>query len=163
MRSGRPPRRHRLCPSRRHALGSCGRLRAGAVSRTEIGAVVAAHSGRPGLVAGVVPATVRSMRDLGAQHIEAWIGPHVCGRCYEVPAEMRAEVAATVPSATARPRGVPPQSISGQGLRAQLEELGVSVHDKSQCTKESTQLFSYRRDGDQAGRHAGLIRLWEAS
>ena len=48
-----------------------------------------------GLVAGVVPATVRRMRDLGAQRVVAWVGPHICGRCYEVPEQMRRDVAAT--------------------------------------------------------------------
>ena len=58
------------------------------------GVIGAVHSGRPGLVPGVVPATVARMRELGAGRIEGWIGPHVCGRCYEVPEQMRADVAA---------------------------------------------------------------------
>ncbi|MFL6061086.1 MAG: polyphenol oxidase family protein, partial [Marmoricola sp.] len=65
------------------------------------GVIGAAHAGRPGLAAGVVPATVAAMRDLGAGAITAWIGPHVCGACYEVPAEMQAEVGALVPEAVA--------------------------------------------------------------
>ncbi|WP_372736213.1 peptidoglycan editing factor PgeF [Nocardioides sp.] len=130
-----------------------------APNQSVIGAV---HAGRPGLVAGIVPATVRSMRDLGAGKIQAWIGPHVCGRCYEVPAQMRAEVAAKVPAAYGETSWGTPSVDLGAGIRAQLEDLGVSVHDQSQCTRESTRLFSYRRDGEHAGRHAGLIRLREA-
>ena len=57
------------------------------------GIVAAVHSGRPGLAAGVVPAAVARMRDLGSTDLVAWVGPHVCGRCYEVPAAMRDEVA----------------------------------------------------------------------
>jgi purine-nucleoside/S-methyl-5'-thioadenosine phosphorylase / adenosine deaminase len=119
----------------------------------------AAHSGRPGLVAGVVPATVGRMRELGARRIEGWVGPHVCGRCYEVPEEMRAEVAAAVPASYAETSWGTPSVDLGAGVRAQLEELGVVVHDESRGTRESDDLYSYRRDGDRSGRLAGLVRL----
>ncbi len=123
----------------------------------------AAHSGRPGLVAGVVPATVARMRELGAGRIEGWIGPHVCGRCYEVPEEMRAEVAAVVPESFAETSWGTPSVDLGAGVRAQLERHSVVVHDRSRCTRESDDLYSYRRDGDGSGRLAGLVRLGAGS
>ncbi len=123
------------------------------------GVVGAAHSGRPGLAAGVVPATVARMRDLGASRIEAWVGPHVCGRCYEVPEQLRAEVAAVVPASYAETSWGTPSLDLGAGVRAQLEELDVAVHDVSRCTRESDDLYSYRRDGERSGRLAGLVRL----
>ena len=121
-----------------------------------IGAV---HCGRPGLAAGVVPATVGRMRDLGARSITAWIGPHVCGACYEVPESMQAAVGAAVPASVATTSWGTPSLDLGAGVRAQLAGEGVSVHDVSRCTRESEDLYSYRRDGDRAGRLAGLIRL----
>ena len=123
------------------------------------GIVGAAHAGRPGMVKGVVPATVARMRALGAGAVEAWVGPHVCGRCYEVPEEMRAEVAAVVPESYAETSWGTPSVDLGAGIRAQLERLGVLVHDESRCTRESPDLYSYRRDGGGAGRLAGLVRL----
>ena len=123
------------------------------------GVIGAAHSGRPGLAAGVVPATVTAMRQHGAVEITAWIGPHVCGGCYEVPAEMRDEVGALVPAAVATTTWGTPALDLGAGVRAQLEELGATVVDVSRCTRESDDLYSYRRDGARAGRLAGLIRL----
>jgi YfiH family protein len=47
------------------------------------GVAAAAHAGRPGMVAGVVPAAVRTMVELGADpaRIIARTGPAVCGRC----------------------------------------------------------------------------------
>jgi polyphenol oxidase len=124
------------------------------------GAVIgAAHCGRPGLAAGVVPATVGRMRDLGARSITAWIGPHVCGSCYEVPEPMQAAVGAAVPASVATTSWGTPSLDLGAGVRAQLAGEGVSVHDVSRCTRESGDLYSYRRDGDRAGRLAGLIRL----
>jgi YfiH family protein len=120
----------------------------------------AAHSGRPGLVAGVVPATVARMRALGAAgEISAWIGPHVCGSCYEVPAAMQAEVGTVVPESVATTSWGTPSLDLGAGVRAQLEAAGVEVYDVSRCTRESADLYSYRRDGAAAGRLAGLIRL----
>ena len=119
----------------------------------------AAHCGRPGLAAGVVPATVGRMRDLGARSITAWIGPHVCGACYEVPESMQASVGAAVPASVATTSWGTPSLDLGAGVRAQLAGEGVSVHDVSRCTRESEDLYSYRRDGDRAGRLAGLIRL----
>ena len=123
------------------------------------GVIGAAHSGRPGLAAGVVPATVAAMREHGAADITAWIGPHVCGGCYEVPAEMRDEVGALAPAAVATTTWGTPALDLGAGVRAQLDDLGVTVVDVSRCTRESDDLYSYRRDGARAGRLAGLVRL----
>jgi polyphenol oxidase len=123
------------------------------------GAVVgAAHCGRPGLVAGIVPATVVAMRETGAGRLTAWIGPHICGGCYEVPAQMRDEVAAVEPASRATTSWGTPSVDVGAGVRAQLERLDVEVVDLSSCTRESPDLFSYRRDGRASGRQAGLIR-----
>ena len=123
------------------------------------GVIAAVHSGRPGLAARVVPATVARMRGAGADDVTAWIGPHVCGACYEVPAELQAEVAAIEPTSVATTSWGTPSLDLGAGVRSQLEAAGVSVIDVSRCTRESPDLFSYRRDGRGAGRLAGLIRL----
>jgi hypothetical protein len=123
------------------------------------GVIGAAHSGRPGMVAGVVPATVTRMRELGAGRIEGWIGPHVCGRCYEVPEQLRADVAAVVPDSYSETSWGTPSVDLGAGVRAQLEELDVAVNDVSRCTRESDDLYSYRRDGERAGRLAAVVRL----
>ncbi len=126
----------------------------------ETGAVVgAAHCGRPGLVAGIVPATVAALRDLGANRVTAWVGPSVCGRCYEVPQEMQDDVAAVEPASRATTSWGTPSLDVAAGVRAQLERDGVAVVDLSRCTRESPDLFSYRRDGPRSGRQAGIIRI----
>lgn len=123
------------------------------------GVVGAAHAGRLGLVSGVVPATVARMRELGAERITAWIGPHICGSCYEVPAPMRDEVAAVEPATRATTSWDTPAIDLGAGIRAQLERERVETVDVARCTRESADLYSYRRDGARAGRQAGIIRL----
>jgi YfiH family protein len=125
------------------------------------GVIGAAHAGRPGLAAGVVVRTVERMRELGAVRITAWVGPHVCGACYEVPEAMRAEVAAIEPASAATTSWGTPALDIGAGVHAQLERSGVSVVDVSRCTRESSDLYSYRRDGQAAGRLAGMVRLHE--
>ena len=125
----------------------------------EIGAVAAAHCGRPGLQLGIVPRTVEKLRAWGDTSIYAWIGPHVCGECYEVPEPMRDEVAAVVPASRATTSWGTPSLDLGAGVRSQLEELDVVVTDVSRCTRESGDLFSYRREGAAAGRQAGMVRL----
>ncbi len=123
------------------------------------GLVAAVHAGRPGLVAGVVPAALATLAGLGARGLTAWVGPHVCGRCYEVPAAMREDVCAVVPQAWAETSWGTPAVDVGAGVRAQLAEAGVRVVDAARCTRESADLYSYRRDGDRSGRFAGLVRL----
>jgi hypothetical protein len=123
------------------------------------GVVAAAHAGRKGLVAGIVTYALTRMRDLGADHVVAWIGPHACGRCYEVPEQMRDDVSALVPEAGSETSWGTPAVDLGAGVRAQLEavpEVGEVV-DVGLCTIEEPTLYSYRRDGARTGRHAGLI------
>jgi YfiH family protein len=123
--------------------------------------VAAAHAGRPGMVAGVVPAAVSAMVELGAEpgRIVARTGPAVCGRCYEVPEAMRAEVAAVEPEAYAETSwGTPAVDVTA-GVHAQLERLGVRDRKQSPvCTLESGDHFSYRRDRT-TGRLAGYVWL----
>lgn len=123
--------------------------------------VGAAHAGRQGMAAGVVPALIAAMVAAGAEvgRMHAILGPSVCGRCYEVPASMRAEVAAAVPGSACTTRAGTPGIDVRAGLHGQLTGLGVaSVADDLRCTAESAELFSYRRDGT-TGRFAGLIWL----
>ncbi|MCK7622113.1 peptidoglycan editing factor PgeF [Streptomyces sp. RS10V-4] len=125
------------------------------------GVAGAAHAGRPGLVAGVVPAVLAAMTGLGAEpsRILAYTGPSVCGRCYEVPEAMRAEVAAVVPeSRSTTSWGTPAVDVTA-GVRAQLAAGGVQLREQSAiCTRESADHYSYRRDRT-TGRLASYVWL----
>lgn len=116
----------------------------------------AIHAGRPGLAAGVVPAAVDRMRALGATGIRAWLGPSICGRCYEVPRHLQEQIAAVVPAAIATTSWGTPGLDLPAGARSQLEEAGVSVEYSGQCTLETESLYSYRRNRN-TGRFAGVI------
>jgi polyphenol oxidase len=98
--------------------------------------------------AGADPARVRAV-----------IGPHICGACYEVPAELRARVAAQEPESACVTRAGAPGIDIGAGIEAQLARAGVrTVAADPRCTAETPELYSYRRDG-LTGRFAGLIWL----
>jgi YfiH family protein len=127
----------------------------------EAGIIAAVHAGRPGMAAGVVSATVAQMREAGAEDIHAVIGPSVCPRCYEVPAELRSEVAAIEPTAASvSVTGTPALDVAG-AVAEQLRRAGVTIdHFSRTCTKESEDLFSYRRQ-QSTGRFAGIIWLQE--
>ena len=122
------------------------------------GWIAAVHSGRPGLAAGVVPSTVARLREQGASPTVAWIGPHVCGACYEVPAELQEDVVAVVPESRSTTSWGTPALDLGAGVRAQLAAAGVDdVRTVDACTREDASWPSYRRDGAAATRFAGVI------
>ncbi|MBF9070979.1 polyphenol oxidase family protein [Streptacidiphilus fuscans] len=126
---------------------------------TEAGVLGAAHVGRPGLAKGVADTVVALMRDLGAERIEAVVGPSICGRCYEVPDALRAEVAAGTPEAYAETSWGTPALDIPAGVRAQLARQEVTVREVPHlCTLESEDHFSYRR-ASRTGRLASYIWL----
>ena len=131
------------------------------IADSSAGVIGAAHAGRPGMAAGVVPALVEAMAKAGADpaRMTALIGPAICGPCYEVPEQLRAEVEAAVPGSACVTR----QGTAGvdlrAGIRRQLASCGVgALADDARCTRESPELYSYRREGT-TGRFAGLIWL----
>jgi len=98
------------------------------------------------------------MREAGAHAITAVVGPSVCARCYEVPAEMRDAAAAVAPeSAAVSWTGTPAIDVAA-GVVAQLRANDVAVHWVPGCAREDERLFSYRRDGT-TGRFAGVVAL----
>lgn len=122
------------------------------------GVIGAVHVGRLGLVLDVLAAAVTAMRDLGARQLVARVGPAICGRCYEVPADLRAAVAALVPAAAATTRWGTPGVDIGAGCMAALSDLDVEATSTGGCTYESPALYSHRRDG-VTGRQAGVVVL----
>ncbi|MFB9383119.1 peptidoglycan editing factor PgeF [Pseudonocardia petroleophila] len=125
------------------------------------GVVGAAHAGRVGAAAGVLPAVVEAMVALGARtgDVEVLLGPAVCGGCYEVPAAMAAEVDAALPGSAVRTRKGTPGLDLRAGLYHQLTALGVArIGGDPRCTMETRDLYSHRRDAP-TGRQAAITWL----
>ncbi|REF31503.1 peptidoglycan editing factor PgeF [Calidifontibacter indicus] len=120
--------------------------------------VAAVHAGRPGMLAAVVPETVRTMRELGSGRLGAVVGPSVCSRCYEVPAQMRDDAAARVPASYAVSWTGTPAIDVAAGVVSQLRADDVELDWIPGCTREEGRLYSHRRDPG-AGRFAGVVTL----
>ena len=118
--------------------------------------VAAVHVGRVGMTNGIVNKTIDIMEGLGASGIIAWIGPSICGNCYEVSPEMYEEVTTFFPaSATSTEQ----HSLDlPRGTIAVLRERGIDTHALVLCTLENEKFFSHRRDRT-IGRQAGVISL----
>lgn len=68
----------------------------------QAGVMGAAHCGRRGLVAGVIPATVQVMVDKGANpsRIVATLGPRICADCYQVGSDLADDFEKRFPGAS---------------------------------------------------------------
>ena len=122
------------------------------------GVVGAVHAGRVGARIGVVPAALEAMRQAGAttDRIEVLLGPSVCGECYEVPADMRADVERHLPGSACTTRNGTAGLDLRAGLWRQLADAGVAkIGIDPRCTVEDNSLFSHRRNGT-TGRLAAL-------
>ena len=122
--------------------------------------VAAVHVGRQGLASGIVPETLAVLAAEGAdlRELHAALGPSICGRCYEVPAALRDEVAAVVPEARSTTSWATPALDVPAGVVAQLAAAGVRrVERPDACTREDERFYSYRRDG-RTGRFAGVVQ-----
>ena len=123
------------------------------------GVVAAAHAGRVGAAAGIVPRTLEAMLALGARpgDITVLLGPAVSGPNYEVPEQMAADVEARLPgSRTTTPAGTPALDLRS-GIARQLIDAGVDAVDiDPRCTVADETLFSHRRAAP-TGRLASLV------
>ena len=70
------------------------------------GVLGAAHSGRLGTEGAIAATLVGAMVDQGARtdHIRVFLGPTICGSCYEVPPELQAQTAERTPEAASTTR-----------------------------------------------------------
>lgn len=128
------------------------------------GVVAAVHAGRPGVEAGVVTAAVQAMVAVGAvaSRVRAAVGPAVCGRCYEVPGDLQARVARTVPDALSTTAWGTPALDLPRAVVAQLRAAGLrDVEHLDVCTRTDERFYSHRRasaEGLVTGRFAGVVR-----
>lgn len=123
------------------------------------GVIGAAHAGRRGVQVRIVSDTVASMVELGADptRLVAWVGPAICGRCYEVGDDVAAPTLAVAPAARATTSWGTTALDLPAAVRAELSTCGVTtVHADPRCTYEDPLLYSYRRDG-LTGRQASVV------
>ncbi|MEO8504266.1 MAG: peptidoglycan editing factor PgeF [Acidobacteriota bacterium] len=123
--------------------------------------IAAVHAGWRGIVGGVVENSI-SRFVAPAASLEAWIGPAVGPCCYEVGDEVAAQVIAASSSTVASTGASQKPHLDLQAaVREQLTRLGVrTVHTVAICTCCHPEwLWSYRRDGKDAGRNLAFAWL----
>lgn len=116
------------------------------------GAVAALHSGWRGTEANIAGEGVRLLvsRGLAARDLRAHLGPAICGRCYEVSADVHARLTGRL---VERPTPVDLRALIADQLRAHgVREVGVSQW----CTRCDADRFHSHRAGD-AGRQLAVI------
>ncbi|MGQ3887647.1 peptidoglycan editing factor PgeF [Legionella sp. CNM-1927-20] len=123
---------------------------------TEIAAI---HAGWRGLVNGIIEQTINQMMSK-PQDLQAWIGPSICAKCYEVGDDVYKKYHEKYPFSNHF--FTPHQQkwlASMPGIAEQiLKKMTISeVYQSHLCTFENkNQFYSYRREG-QTGRIVTLI------
>ncbi len=118
----------------------------------ESGVVGIAHAGWRGVVAGVIPATIAAMRELGAGSVAAFVGPLIGPECYEFSAADLARIEAVVGAhvASTSRSGAPALDLA-RAVTEQLRRSGVEEIDVvAACTACSDGYRSHRARGDTA-------------
>lgn len=116
------------------------------------GAVAVVHSGWRGTEARIIDQAIRLFGRIGLSpdELRVHIGPAICGRCYEVSADVRARLTGETSN---RAGNVDIRSlIAGQAREAGVRQISVS----SSCTRCDNQQFFSHRAGD-AGRQVAVI------
>jgi YfiH family protein len=129
------------------------------------GAVAIVHAGWRGLAAGVLEQGVSAVRELGAggeggavrelgdgDRVSAVIGPGAGVCCYEVGDEVHRALG----GAHRHGRKLDLQAVASERLRAAGVEQIQTVRA---CTICDERFFSHRREGQRAGRQAGIAWL----
>ena len=125
------------------------------------GVIAVGHSGWRGVLANVMQALLDEFVSTGAQlkHTQAVIGPAICAKCYEVPAERVEQFRVVRPDAIASSRNL--DLIAG--VKSVLATQVTKIHEISGCTLESSDLFSYRRAAGEPTGRGGLVIAISAS
>jgi YfiH family protein len=125
------------------------------------GVIAVGHAGWRGVLANVMQALLDEFVSTGAQlkHTQAVIGPAICAKCYEVPAERVEQFRVVRPDAIASSRNL--DLIAG--VKSVLATQVTKIHEISGCTLESSDLFSYRRAAGEPTGRGGLVVAISAS
>lgn len=126
--------------------------------------VGAVHAGWRGVIAGVLPSTIKIMQSLGARDLHIAIGPCISAAHFEVGPDVAAEFVRVFgpgntflsPHPTTPGKSIVDLKAS---LGAQARELDATAIDiLPHCTVSSPELFfSHRRDAGRTGRMMAII------
>lgn len=129
------------------------------------GRFAVAHAGWRGAVAGIAGKAVQALaaadqeadEPIPAAEFNAYIGPHICAKCFEVSEDVSSQfIEKFGASASPDPRHV---SLAN-AVAADLNSAGLSfarIKDCEQCTMcHPDKYYSYRASNSHCGRHAAI-------
>ncbi|MCX7946748.1 MAG: peptidoglycan editing factor PgeF [Hydrogenophilus sp.] len=121
--------------------------------------VAVVHAGWRGIASGILQHAAARMES----PFIAWIGPSICGRCYEVGPEVIAALSSRLPLPT---DAVTPKSTGKFHLNLALVALShlksagaTEILTTPHCTYHEPLWYSHRRDGPYTGRFATLVAI----
>ncbi|HEX5038188.1 MAG TPA: peptidoglycan editing factor PgeF [bacterium] len=134
---------------------------------TEKKIVAAVHAGWKGTLLRAAQAAIRRIEEKGgkAENLVCALGPNMAGRCFEVEADVAGDFAKEFPGWPLLKRISETKWLLdvAQANRLQLKESGVAdtrIDRIDLCTHCCPDLFwSYRRDGEKAGRMVNFIQI----
>jgi YfiH family protein len=117
--------------------------------------IAVGHAGWRGVLANVMQSLLDEFVSSGAQpqHTQAIIGPAICAKCYEVPAERVELFREVCPEAISSPRHLD----LTRGVVSVLADQVAQIHELTGCTLENSELFSYRRAAGEPTGRGGLV------
>jgi YfiH family protein len=117
--------------------------------------IAVGHAGWRGVLANVMQSLFDEFVSSGAQpqHTQAIIGPAICAKCYEVPAERVQLFREVCPEAISSPRHLD----LTRGVVSVLADQVALIHELTGCTLENSELFSYRRAAGEPTGRGGLV------
>lgn len=121
--------------------------------------VAAVHAGRAGLIGGVIDAALEQMHAAGARTINAWVGPHLCSQCYELPEQIVTDVSNRLGVAPTTTSWGTPALDMAAAVASQLTAWDVPLVATGGCTRTDPDLHSWRRDDQVSGRQIGVAWL----
>lgn len=124
----------------------------------DLNLIAALHAGWKGMKDGILPKAISELKKAGTSEISAILGPAICADCYPVSSERFLEVKQSVPAAAVINKNQEYAIDVKAGLIAQLLEAQVEYESIAECSFESSDLYSFRRD-ERTGRNASVIWL----
>lgn len=116
--------------------------------------ILTAHIGWKGAASNIAKEISAILLNNTKGKVEIFLGPAICGNCYQVDQHRFGDVVSKLPEARASENGLDLR----KGLQTHFENQGFTVSYVGPCTFESANLFSYRRDGI-TGRQAAVVKL----
>lgn len=117
--------------------------------------IAVGHAGWRGVLANVMQSLLDEFVSVGAElnRTQAVIGPAICARCYEVPTERVEQFREILPAAISSARNLD----LTLGVISVIAEQVAQVHELTGCTREDSELFSYRRAAGEPTGRGGLV------